>query len=61
MGIEGQLVGRKGVWDNLAMAREFCKVCFDPRVRDLEKVLGRGVPLRIVARLSPWARGHHDG
>jgi hypothetical protein len=24
-------------------------------------VLGRGVPLRIVARLSPWARGHHDG
>lgn len=34
------------------MAREFCKICVDPRLRDLEKLLRRGAPLRVVAHLA---------
>lgn len=34
------------------MKRPFCGICFDPRKRDLEKLLTHGAPLRAVARLA---------
>jgi hypothetical protein len=34
------------------MSRPFCGICFDPRKRDLEKLLALGGPLRTIARLA---------
>jgi hypothetical protein len=38
------------------MAIPFCRVCFDPRLHDLEEVLKRGVPFVSLLGLLPYRR-----